>query len=142
MNWSDKQTWKQCFTATFICLIGCSIGNMGTPYFFFAYSFLYITSLSLIIGFISCILFIILWKLIFQKESFKASLNCSLKMSIVSMLIMMLSENIIILSLIPPFSHKHSNFHVIVMLLAMFVGFLLSLPYNYYQLYKKGKLCH
>ncbi len=75
-------------------------------------------------------------------------------MSLVSMLIMMLAENIILLYIAPQFlSHQmngtgihqmdtHATQTFNIMLIAMTSGFLLSLPYNYYQLQKTGKLCH
>lgn len=41
MNWLGKQTWKNCFTSTFPCFIGCSVGTIGTLFFLVGYYWIY-----------------------------------------------------------------------------------------------------
>lgn len=50
MNWLDKQTWKNCFVATFLCVVGCSIGTMGTLFYLADYNWLYVFVVSFLIG--------------------------------------------------------------------------------------------
>lgn len=149
MNWSDIQIWKQCFISTFICLIGCSIGTMGTTFYLISYNWMLVLLISLVVGFITCMVFMVIWNMIFNKMNVKDAIIHSYKMSLVSILIMMLTENIIILFIAPMFSshpmHDMSTMpshNLMTMMLAMGLGFLLSLPYNYYQLQKTGKICH
>ncbi len=145
MNWSDAQSWKNTIISTLICLVGCSIGAMGLPLLFAAYSWLFILMLSFISGFISCLIFICVWNFMFRKMTFKDALLSSFKMSFVSMLIMIAIENLI-LFLVPmqnSMHHQHGSEHNIpTMIFAMCCGFVFALPYNYYQVQKTGKLCH
>ena len=97
MNWLDTHTWKQCFISTFICLIGCSIGVMGTAYYLVGFNLLLVLASSLIAGFITCMIFMIVWEVIVHKMNFKEAIKHSYKMSLVSILIMMLTENLILL---------------------------------------------
>lgn len=70
-------------------------------------------------------------------------------MSIVSIFIMITVENII-LHLVFPQSATHEMRNMqnmmysysVVMMIAMALGFLFALPYNYYQIEKNGKECH
>lgn len=148
MNWLDKNIWKQCLVSTFICLIGCSIGAMGTAFYLNNYNLFFVLLVSLGVGFISCLVFMVIWHLLFRQMNLKDSFKSSYKMSIISILIMMLTENIIILFIAPNFSphdmdmsiHKAHSYGT--MIFAMSLGFLFSLPYNYYQLQKTGKICH
>ena len=146
INWLDKQIWKQCFVSTFICLTGCSIGAMGSAFYFINYNWPFVLLISLIAGLITCMIFMIIWNMMFRQMNFKNSFESSYKMSIVSMLIMILSENCIIIFIVPNFSshqmHMNKVYDFGIMPLAMSLGFLLSLPYNYYQLQKIGKTCH
>lgn len=150
MNWSDKNIWKQCFVSTFICLIGCSIGAMGTAFYLINYNLFFVLLVSLGVGFISCLAFMVIWHMLFSQMNLKDSLKSSYKMSIVSILIMMLTENLILLFIIPKFSSHQMQVGMDMglkhdlgmMAIAMSFGFLFSLPYNYYQLQKTGKICH
>lgn len=140
------QNWKQCFISTFICLIGCSIGVMGAAFYLINYNLFFVLSISLIAGFFSCMLFMIIWETIFHKMNFKGAVKHSYKMSIISILIMMLTETIVILLIAPEFlSHQmllNTMHGFSIMLLATGLGYLFSLPYNYYQLQNTGKICH
>lgn len=146
MNWSDKNIWKQCIISTFICLMGCSIGAMGTAFYLINYNLFFVLLVSLGVGFISCLAFMVIWQMLFPQMNLKKSFKSSCKMSIISILIMMLTENVIILFISPNFSthdmdiHEENSYGT--MIFAMSLGFLFSLPYNYYQLQKTGKVCH
>lgn len=148
MNWLDGKIWKHCLISTFICLMGCSIGAMGTSFYLINLNLVFVLAISLIVGFVTCVLFMILWYMLFNKMNFKDSFQSSYKMSLVSILIMMLTENIILLFIIPKFSSHQMHMDMSAphdfktMLLAMGFGFALSLPYNYYHLQKTGKICH
>lgn len=146
MNWLDTQIWKQCFISTFIGLIGCSIGVMGSAFYLLNYNLFFVLFISLIAGFISCMVFMVLWEIIFDKMKFKDAVKHSYKMSIVSILIMTLTEVIVMQLLAPELlsyqMHPNTSHSINIMLIAMGLGYLFSLPYNYYQLQKTGKICH
>ena len=139
MNWICKHTWKKASVNTLWCLLGCSIGDFGTIYFFQVYpmdiSTLNIMILAIINGLISSV---ILETIILLKQmSFKQALTTALGMSLISMISMEVAMNltdylitggaVLNLTVIP------------IMLLA---GFITPLPYNYWRLKKYNKNCH
>ena len=139
MNWICKHTWKKASVNTLWCLLGCSIGDFGTIYFFQVYpmdiSTLNIMILAIINGLITSI---ILETIILLKQmSFKQALTTALGMSLISMISMEVAMNltdylitggaVLNLTVIP------------IMLLA---GFITPLPYNYWRLKKYNKNCH
>ena len=139
MNWTCKHTWKKASVNTLWCLLGCSIGDFGTIYFFQVYpmdiSTLNIMILAIINGLISSV---ILETIILLKQmSFKQALTTALGMSLISMISMEVAMNltdylitggaVLNLTVIP------------IMLLA---GFITPLPYNYWRLKKYNKNCH
>ena len=139
MNWTCKHTWKKASVNTLWCLLGCSIGDFGTIYFFQVYpmdiSTLNIMILAIINGLITSV---ILETIILLKQmSFKLALTTALGMSLISMISMEVAMNltdylitggaVLNLTVIP------------IMLLA---GFITPLPYNYWRLKKYNKNCH
>jgi hypothetical protein len=146
MNWLDKKNWKDCLVATFLCLFGCSIGTIGILFFLADYNWLFVLLFSLVIGMLAAILFIALWNIVFLQINFKDAIRKGFKMSIVSMLIISGTENLIMLILHPQNSAHgitgNYSDDLFMMLIAMSTGFLFALPYNYYTLAKTGKVCH
>tara|TARA_B100000085_G_scaffold178132_1_gene162408 strand:+ start:346 stop:765 length:420 start_codon:yes stop_codon:yes gene_type:complete len=139
LNWTCKHTWKKASVNTLWCLLGCSIGDFGTIYFFQVYpmdiSTLNIMILAIINGLITSV---ILETIILLKQmSFKQALTTALGMSLISMISMEVAMNltdylitggaVLNLTVIP------------IMLLA---GFITPLPYNYWRLKKYNKSCH
>jgi len=138
ISWTCKSTWKKSSVNTLWCLLGCSIGDFGTIFFFqitqIPFPLLWIMSLAIINGLITSIMLetFILSRQMNLSEAFKTAMG----MSLVSMISMELAMNItdVILTggvlvwwVIP------------VMLVA---GFLTPWPYNYYRLKKYDASCH
>ena len=138
IDWTCKSTWSKSSYNTMWCLIGCSIGDFGTIYFFqsidHSLSIYLVMLLAIINGIITSI---ILETLILAKQFpiFEA-LNIAIKMSLISMISMEIAMNavdlifaggVLTLSIIP------------FMLLA---GFVTPLPYNYFRLKKYNQACH
>ena len=138
IDWTCKSTWSKSSYNTMWCLIGCSIGDFGTIYFFqsidHSLSIYLVMLLAIINGIITSIMLetIILAK---QFPIFEA-LNIAIKMSLISMISMEIAMNtvdlvfaggILTLTIIP------------FMLLA---GFVTPLPYNYFRLKKYNQACH
>ena len=138
IDWTCKSTWRKSSYNTMWCLIGCSIGDFGTIYFFqsidHSLSIYLVMLLAIINGIITSIILetVILTK---QFPIFEA-LNIAIKMSLISMISMEIAMNtvdlvfaggVLTLTIIP------------FMLLA---GFVTPLPYNYFRLKKYNQACH
>lgn len=140
IDWSCKHTWKRSAKNTMWCLLGCSIGDLGTILFFqmskIPFPVLGIMLLAILNGLMTSIVLetIILMR---QKFNFKEALKVAIGMSFISMIAMELAMNltdyyltggaILTWWVIPP------------MLIA---GFITPWPYNYWRLKKFGLDCH
>ena len=139
INWKCKYTWKSASYNTSWCLLGCSIGDLGTiAYFQFMgidWPVLAIMCLAIVNGLITSIILetIILARQMDLSLAFKTAIG----MSLLSMIAMeaamnftdfMLTGGAILKWWVIPF-----------MLVA---GFVAPLPYNYWRLKALGKACH
>ncbi|MDC1296659.1 DUF4396 domain-containing protein, partial [Alphaproteobacteria bacterium] len=128
INWFCLKTWKTSSKNTLWCLLGCSIGDIGTI-LFFQFNDIKISSLNLMIlaiinGLITSILLetFILLKNMNLVESFKTAIG----MSFISMISMEISMNLV--DLLIAGEVKITYISIIPMLVA---GFITPLPYNY-----------
>ena len=139
-NWSCKHTWKKSAKNTLWCVIGCSIGDFGTIFFFQVYQIpfpiLGIMILAIINGLITSIILetIILIRQVF---SFYGALKTASGMSLISMLSMEIMMNTTDYVLT---GGAILTWWVIPIMLI--VGFLTPWPYNYWRLKKYGINCH
>ncbi len=122
MNWKCKHTWERARTNTLWCLLGCSIGDFGTIFYFqnveHDWSTFEIMSLALVNGLLTSI---VLETIILLKQmGFKIALKTALGMSFISMLGITWWATPIML----------------------FMGFITPLPYNYWRLKKYNVSCH
>ena len=139
MNWKCKYTWKLAINNTAWCLLGCSIGDFGTIFFFqsieHAFTITTVMSLAILNGLITSI---ILETLILLKQmNFRRAINTAIGMSFISMIGMELSMNFT--DIILTGGAILTWWAVPIML---FVGFITPLPYNYYKLKKYNIGCH
>ena len=137
-NWTCKSTWKKSSINALWCLLGCSIGDLGTILYFqimeIDFPLMGIMVLAIINGLITSILLetFILSRQMNLSEAFKTAIGMSL-ISMIAMEIAMntvdvvLTGGVIVWWVLPP------------MLLA---GFITPLPYNYYRLKKYNLECH
>ena len=139
-DWFCRNTWLVSAKNTSWCLLGCSIGDFGTIYFFqitnIQFPILGIMILAILNGIITSIILetLILLK---QKMEFKQAINTAIGMSLISMLAMETAMNltdflimggaILVWWIIP------------IMLIA---GFVTAWPYNYWRLKKLNISCH
>ena len=138
ISWTCKTTWKTSSYNTLWCLLGCSIGDFGTIFYFQLIDHsLSIYLVMLIAIFNGLVTSILLETFILMKSfPFFEALNIAFKMSFISMVAMEISMNLtdlifaggVLTITIIPF-----------MLLA---GFVTPLPYNYYRLKKYNESCH
>jgi len=139
MNWKCKKTWKQAKTNTLWCLLGCSIGDFGTIFYFqkidHSWSNYEVMVLAIVNGLLTSIILetIILLK---QMDFYKA-VKTALGMSFISMIAMEIAMNIT--DLIITGGAMLTWWVIPIMLI---VGFYTPLPYNYWRLKKYNVSCH
>ena len=139
-DWFCINTWKQSAKNTFWCLLGCSIGDLGTILFFqltkIPFPTIYIMMLAIINGLITSIVLetIILMN---QKFDFSKALKTAMGMSFISMISMEIAMNFTDYVLT---GGAMLTWWVIPIMLI--VGFLTPWPYNYWRLKKFGIACH
>ena len=121
------------------CLIGCSIGDMGTiAYFQFmgiAWPVMAIMLLAICNGLITSIMLetIILMRQMSLKLAFKTAIG----MSLISMVAMEAAMNITDVALT-----GGARLTLWVIPFMLFAGFITPLPYNYWRVKALGKACH
>ncbi len=139
ISWSVFSTWKQASKNTLWCLLGCSIGDFGTIYFFqvtkIAFPMLGIMLLAIINGLITSIMLetFILSRQMALNLAFKTAIG----MSLISMISMEVAMNVTDILL--------TGGAMLVwwaLPIMLIVGFLTPLPYNYWRLQALNKACH
>ena len=137
--WTCKHTWKRSSINTLWCLIGCSIGDLGTIIYFqninHSYAVLTVMGLAIIMGLITSI---ILETFILLKDfNFKDALKIALGMSLISMIGMEVAMNSVDFML-----NGKAVVNLETLIPVLLAGFIAPLPYNYWRLKKFGIACH
>ena len=141
ISWKCKHTWKKSAQNTAWCLLGCSIGDFGTIFYFqnnpsdIFNTTLSIMTLAVINGLITSVA---LETFILSKHmNFSEALKTALGMSFISMIAMEIAMNIT--DVILTGGAMLTWWAIPIMLL---VGFLTPWPYNYWRLKKYNESCH
>ena len=138
-TWTCRHTWHRSAINTLWCLVGCSIGDFGTIFFFqmtaIAWSTLSIIVLAMVNGVLTSIALetVVLSKQMSLGSAFKTACG----MSLVSMLAMEAAMNAV--DVVVTGGAMLTFWVIPLMLLA---GFLTPLPYNYWRLKALGVACH
>ena len=139
-DWSCKKTWSQSAKNTTWCLLGCSIGDFGTIFFFqltkIPFPILAIMILAIINGLVTSII-LETFILIRQNINFNNAFKTALGMSFISMISMEITMNLTDYFLT---GGAILTWWVIPIMLG--VGFVTPWPYNYWRLKKFGINCH
>ena len=139
MNWNCKSTWRKAKKNTLWCLIGCSIGDFGTIFYFqnvnHSLSNFEVMSIAVINGILTSILLETL--ILLKQMNFISAIKTALGMSLISMVSMEVAMNSV--DWIIMGGAKLTWWVIPIMLLA---GFLTPWPYNYYRLKKYNIACH
>ena len=139
-HWNCRHTWRRSAKNTSWCLLGCSIGDFGTIYFFqitqIPWSILAIMTLAIFNGLVTSI---ILETLILLKQNFtfKQALKTAFGMSFISMISMEVAMNFTDFILT-----GGAMLTLWVMPIMLLVGFITPWPYNYWRLKKYNIACH
>ena len=139
IHWRCRHTWKAASYNTSWCLLGCSIGDMGTILFFqlsgIDWPVLWIMSLAIFNGILTSI--ILETFILARQMAFQLALKTALGMSLLSMISMEAAMNITDYLLTG--GARLTWWVLPIMLVA---GFVTPLPYNYWRLKALGKACH
>jgi len=138
IEWNCIKTWRESAYNTLWCLIGCSIGDFGTIFYFQSINHsLSIYVVMLIAIFNGLVTSVLLETFILLKSmTFNNALKTALGMSFISMVAMEISMNLTDLIL----AGGVITWWVIPVMLA--AGFVTPWPYNYWRLKKYGMACH
>ena len=138
IKWNCKHTWKESAHNTMWCLIGCSIGDFGTIFYFQSIDHTFPIYLVMAIAIINGLLTSILLEtlILLKKMTLGSALSTAFGMSLISMISMEVAMNLID----SIFAKGVLTWWVIPMMLA--AGFLTPWPYNYWRLKKYGVACH
>jgi copper chaperone CopZ len=144
--WTDKTIWKRAGKNTLNCLIGCSIGDFGMIIFLQTYyhhfNMYLMMGLAMLTGLMTSIILETILLRINEKFAWWNALKIAFGMSFLSMLAMELAENCTDLLLTGGQIPVTDAFYWVALAIAVFAGFIVPLPYNYYKLKKHGKACH
>ena len=138
IDWTCKSTWRKSSYNTMWCLIGCSIGDFGTIYFFQSIDHSLSIYLVMLLAIINGIITSIILETIILAKQFPIveALNIAIKMSLISMISMEIAMNAVDLI----FAGGVLTLTIIPFML--FAGFVTPLPYNYFRLKKYNQACH
>ena len=130
MDWKCKSTWKKAKINTLWCLLGCSIGDFGTIFYFqnieHYWSNFEIMGLAIVNGLLTSI---ILETIILTRQmNLKKAISTALGMSFISMVGMEMAMNLADLFLT---GGAILTWWVIPIMLI--IGFYTPLPYNYWR---------
>tara|TARA_Y100001935_G_C17048234_1_gene380693 strand:+ start:50 stop:487 length:438 start_codon:yes stop_codon:yes gene_type:complete len=139
-HWSCRNTWSRSAKNTFWCLLGCSIGDFGTIFFFQLTKIPFPVFAIMIIAIINGIITsIILETIILLRQNFslKLAFKTAVGMSLISMVSMEVAMNATDYFLT---GGAILTWWVIPIMLT--VGFVTPWPYNYWRLKKFNEACH
>ena len=139
MDWKCKSTWKKAKINTLWCLLGCSIGDFGTIFYFqnieHYWSNFEIMGLAIVNGLLTSIILETI--ILIRQMNLKKAISTALGMSFISMVGMELAMNLADLLLT---GGAILTWWVIPIMLL--IGFYTPLPYNYWRLKKYNMSCH
>ena len=139
MNWNCKSTWRNAKKNTLWCLIGCSIGDFGTIFYFqninHSLSNFEVMTIAIVNGILTSILLETL--ILLKQMNFLSALKTALGMSLISMVSMEVAMNLTDIFLT---GGALLTWWVIPIMLT--IGFVTPLPYNYWRLKKYNISCH
>ena len=134
-----KHSWKRASRNTAWCLLGCSIGDMGTIFYAqttgLDWPTHWIMALAIMNGLLTSIA--LETALLWREHDLAFAFKTAIGMSFISMIAMETAMNAVDWGLVG--GARLTWWVIPPMLLA---GFVTPLPYNYWRLKKYGKACH
>ena len=138
-HWRCRHTWRSASYNTMWCLIGCSIGDMGTILYFqlmgIDWPVMAIMGLAIINGLLTSIALETI--ILARQMALKAAFQTAIGMSLISMISMEAAMN-----LVDYWLTGGAKLTLAVLPAMWAAGFVTPLPYNYWRLKAHGKACH
>lgn len=145
-NWSDISVWKKAGFNTFNCLVGCSIGDFAMiiylQHFYPETPMITQMILAIIAGLMTSIALETILLHYREKLNFISAFKMAIGMSFLSMVAMEIAMNATDFMITGGKMALSNPNYWLAFIPAVVVGFLVPLPYNYYQLKKHNKSCH
>lgn len=144
--WQNANIWKRSSFNTLNCLIGCSLGDFGMVIYlqhFHPHTPMWQQMLlATIAGLLTSILLETIILANREKMSWAKSLKTAASMSLISMVAMEIAMNTTDFMITGGKMAFSNPGYWLAFIPAAIAGFLVPLPYNYYQLKKHNKACH
>lgn len=144
--WQDLKVWKRASFNTLNCLIGCSIGDFGMILFLQAYfpttSMIVQMILATTAGLATSVALETTLLKVRERFNWKLAFQTALSMSFLSMVAMEVAMNTTDFMITGGKAAFENPMYWTALIVAMIVGFLAPLPYNYFKLKKFNKACH
>ena len=139
INWSCRKTWRIASKNTAWCLLGCSIGDIGTIAYFqlmeIDWPVITIMTIAIINGLLTSI--VLETAILTRQMGLKHAFRTAIGMSLISMVTMEAAMN-----LTDVFLTGGAILTWWVIPIMLVAGFVTPLPYNYWRLKVLGKGCH
>ena len=147
VDWSCQVTWRRARRNTARCLVGCTLGDLSAFQLLMQapvdVSMPVAMGVSMASGIAtSMALETVALKYTEKFSSWRDASRAALRMSLISMLAMELTENTVCLMVTGGVASPATVEFWVGLALSSFAGFCVPLPYNYYQLKKYGRACH
>jgi copper chaperone CopZ len=144
--WKDRSAWKRASFNTLNCLLGCTIGDFAMVIFLQAFypgtSMWLQALLATLAGLITSVALETMLLHRNEKFAWKAALRTALSMSFISMVAMELAMNATDFMITGGKAQLGSSGYWLAFIPAAVAGFLVPLPYNYFNLKKHNRACH
>jgi hypothetical protein len=139
ISWICRHTWRRATVNTLWCLVGCSIGDIGTIGFFQLTGIAWPTTAIMVLAMVNGIMTsIALESVILSKQmAWGVAFRTACGMSLISMLSMEAAMNIVDIAVT-----GEARISLVVLPWMLVAGFATPLPYNYWRLKAFGKACH
>ncbi|MEM7239964.1 MAG: DUF4396 domain-containing protein [Pseudomonadota bacterium] len=137
-DWRDRGIWRRASINTLWCLLGCSIGDLGTILFFqisgIPWPTMAIMALAIVNGILTSIA--LETYILSRQMPLRIAFHTAIGMSLISMVSMEVAMNTVDVILT---GGAMLTWWVVPVML--FAGFITPLPYNYWRLKALGKGC-
>ncbi len=144
--WYDRKRWGRAAFNTLSCLLGCSIGDFGMIIYLQAFHPGTSMTVQMILAIIAGLATSVVLETVLMRNReelpWSTALRMALSMSFISMVSMEIAMNITDFMITGGRLALSDARYWLAFIPSALAGFLVPLPYNYYQLKKYDKACH
>ncbi len=144
--WGDAFLWRLAALNTLNCLVGCTLGDFSMMIYLqinYPELSVWITmAAAMVAGLVTSIALETILLKIRHSMVWRRAFYTAMSMSFVSMLVMEAAENLTDYIMTGGAFLMHHPYYWFSLGVAMVMGFLVPLPYNYFKLKKYNRACH